>query len=243
MLQHILSEIREQFSCYVDQIRSSIKQKGISADELAGFLLTREMCDYNGPHGRGFKLFSERKEELMQADNVDQIFNLLVSEYCSFLNFKIFQHLVERYKLDEGQEELKYPAHLEKFINANTIPGLLDMIPKPVKLTDASIKFVVKLNIEYTSTIARLKNLEGAIADLMNWKESTLRIYDVEGGCVKVTYLISASLATTTFTHDNIFSVLQKKKYLELGVLSMECNGFSYNFNETVQVGRYKICH
>ena len=245
LLEH-MKEINKKFSSYVDQIRLSIKRKGVTASELSSYLLPQSAYDYDSDN---FKLLSEKKVEFECAENVDKVFNLLVYEYCSFLNINIFEDLVKDYKLDEGQEELKYPAYLQKFIKEHTIAEIIYVDSKPVELTNASKEFGVKLNIEHTSTLAKLKDLQHAIARIMKWNISSLRIYDVREGCTEVKFLIPASLATATFTHDGItIPANLKKKFIKLDVLCLECNGLSYNFSGPVAVStiplrlRYTLC-
>ena len=79
-----LGDIKNKYGFFVECVRTSIKRKGISARELCTFLLSQSVFDYDN---QDYKLFSDNKDELQRATEVDEIFNLLNTEYASFLKF------------------------------------------------------------------------------------------------------------------------------------------------------------
>lgn len=86
-----LNDVKRKYTLFVECVRTSIKNRGISAAELTAFLLSQSVYDYDD---QDYKLFSDRKEELERAADVDKIFNILNTEYASFLNYEIFMILL-----------------------------------------------------------------------------------------------------------------------------------------------------
>lgn len=90
----------------------SIINQGVTVRDLRTFLI-------------GLPAFSHGKQEvsllstnkLNAAIDVNDIFILLQTEYASFLNYRIFKKLQEKYVADKGQEELQYPDLLKEYID------------------------------------------------------------------------------------------------------------------------------
>lgn len=228
-----LEGIYDKYTLFVECIRTSIKSKGISVSELRAFLMSQSAFDHED---QDFKLFSDRKDELERAVEVNQIFNFLNSGCASFLDFKIFEKIINKYDLNKDQEELTYPEHLENYINKHTISEFLDINPALVKYTEASEKVLLKFNIKQTCKLARVKSLSGAVAEKMKWNPSAVLIYDIDKGCVIVTLLIPASLANAVFIGKELFSDSEKADFLQMNILWLKCNGFTYDFSDAGDV-------
>ena len=113
-----LKRINGQYSSYVNCIRKSLKDTGITADDFSMDLLTVPAFNHSQ---RQLTLLSAHESELRKADSINSIFLILVREYASFLNYKIFELIAERYHLNNGQEEFKYPELLEAYIKRHKI--------------------------------------------------------------------------------------------------------------------------
>ena len=226
-LRFNLNEIKTKYTFFVECIRTSVHEKHVSVKDLRAFLLSQSVFDYDDDD---YKLFSDTKEDLYKADDVDEIFNLLNTEYASFLNYEVFLLLVDKYKLNEGQKELEYPKALREYINKQKISEFIDINPALTIHTDNSKVITLKLDIKPTSKLAKVKELSDAIADKMKWHPSSVRILGIDKGCVEVKLLIPASLADHVFTGDDIFTASKKQEFEKLEILWLKCNDHTYYF-------------
>lgn len=87
------------------------------------------------------------------------------------------------------------------------------------KLTKASKKLKLKIDIEFTSKVARVVNLKSSLAALLGLRPSALRLFSIEEGCVIVTFLIPDFVADTIFGADKRMSISQKEGFQSLSVL------------------------
>ena len=124
--------ITKQYGFYVSFIRETLQAKGISAKNLGSDLLA--IPAFNNTKGKP-TLLSTHKAEIEAATDLNTIFNILVTEYASFLDYDIFQYIVEKYRIDNGQEELKYAEHLEMYIKKIKITEFMDINPQLENLT------------------------------------------------------------------------------------------------------------
>ncbi len=177
------------------------------------------------------KLFADNTEKLLKAKEVDDIFILLNTEYASFLNYDIFMLIIERYNLNEGQEEFDYPGHLQEYINTHNISDFVESNPSLVKHTDVSKEVTLLFDIQPTYTLAKVKDLLHVIADRMNLRPCAIRIVSIGEGSVAVTLLIPASVADAIFISDDIFTASEKETLLQSEVLWLKCNGYTYYFS------------
>ena len=187
-LRRHLDDIKKKYASYVRCVRTTIEKKGIGVSELRTYLLDQSVFDYND---KNYKLFADKKTELKEAVEVNDIFDLINLEFANFLNIQIFEQLVSEYSLNEGQEELKYPDHLKEYIYKLQISELIKSNPALTHPDPTSSKpFTLKLDIKPTSKVAKIQELSDAIADIMGWSLKTMRIYGIEEGCVVVKFFI-----------------------------------------------------
>lgn len=117
-LDNELGTIIKQYSSYVNCIRRALQEKGVTARDLCSDLMSLSAFNHTALKRM---LLSSHQTELERAADLNAIFNLLLKEYASFLNYEIFQLMVDQYKIDDDREELKYPDHLEAYINRRLI--------------------------------------------------------------------------------------------------------------------------
>jgi hypothetical protein len=158
------------------------------------------------------------RHELEKADDLYTIFNLLAAEYASFLSYDIFQSILARYmkkcNIPMGQEELMYPEHLKAYIHKLRVSEFVEINPLLKKYTATSTELVLKIDTESISTLADLENIKAAIAKILGVKSATLRLVNVEEGCVLATYLIPKPIADSLFTDDTVFSKGREKNFV-----------------------------
>ena len=225
-LQASLEAIQESFADYVDCIQESLLMKGVELDKLKVCLI-RLPCrdgDWN------LTLLSAEKEDIMQATNIYQIF-IILDSFTSFLNYHIFEKLVTKFELNNGQEYLKYPDKLQKYIEKHTISEFIEVHPVLNNYNDGT-KLVLIMDISLTSKFAKLVNIGHSVAKLMNLDRSTLLIHNIGNKCVIVTFLIPTSVADEIFTgHPTcVFSIDQEEKFRNLSVQQLRCNGYDFDF-------------
>ena len=179
---------------------------------------------------------SEKKSELLKAETISDIFCFLTTECASFLNYEIFQNIHEHYSIGAEQEKLKYPQHLEAYVEKHKISEIAKIIPKLPMPKHGCQELIVKCNIKNTSKLAKVFDLKKSVARILGLLPSALEIYDIKDGCVIVTFLIPASVADALFTPDIVFTPQQKDELQAASILWMECNDHHFQFNESQQV-------
>lgn len=117
-LEFLLVEYRKkivkQYASYVHCIRALIVDRGITVSELRSFLLSLEA--FQSGHNVQCKLLSGVEEKLEEASTIYQILDIVTKDCASFLDFEIYQCIVDQYEFDNGQNALKYSQHLKDYI-------------------------------------------------------------------------------------------------------------------------------
>ena len=234
-----LEKIMYQYGSYVHCVRTSIIQKGVSAGELCAYLLALPAFD---SIKLKLSLLSDIRAELEKATTINGIFNVLNSNYASFINYKIFQRIADDFDIDQDQEKMKYPEYLDAYIKMHKISEFEDINPMLKKVESGSKKMVLKFDIELTRALAKLQDLTSAVAKLLGLRPSALRLLHIEEGCVVMTLLIPAPVADFIFSRDNAFATGEVKEFQALSILWLECNGHKYEFtNVHVRDGDQKL--
>ena len=163
---------------------------------------------------------------------MNTIFNLLVTEYASFLDYDIFQYIVEKYRINNGQEELKYTEHLEAYIKRIKISEFIEINPQLKSLTKSN-KIILKVDIESTSEIYQIKTLKSAVADILGIKSAALRLLDIKDGCVVTTFLIPTPVAKVIFNKHTTFTEEQFEKLQDLDISWLRSNNRTFKVKAT----------
>ena len=147
----------------------------------------------------------------------------------SFLNYDIFEYLIEHFKLDRDQEDFKYPEKLKAYVKKQRISGTK---PALSKYTDDMMKLTLVLDIDSMCRLDKLLDIAKAVAKILGVLPSTFLIYDIRESCVEVTFLILKSIAESMFSNDEIFSNNQNDKFRQLLVkqilFSSKSKGLNY---------------
>ena len=231
-LQLNLNEIIQRYNSYVQYIRESIIKQGVTARNMCTFLM-------------GLSAFSHSEQQytllcdsqLDEAIEIDDAFVLLFKNYASFLNYKIFKILQEKYVVNEGQEELQYPELLKAYLNKLKISEFLEVKPSLAKPNSATQKITLKLDIKLTSRLSRLENLQNGIAQILGISPAGLQILDVEPGSIIVAFLVQNSIANVLFTKEKneVFAQAQIEAFRSLNVLWLRYKDYEWNFSEAEQ--------
>ena len=107
----------KQYKSYVEFIREAIVNT--EPHSLCDYLLT--LSAFSHPGEQTTALMSSN----LNAGQVNDIVRYLDEEYCSFLNFDIFNMIAEKYGIDEGREEMRYPDRLNIFTSRHSIDDFI----------------------------------------------------------------------------------------------------------------------
>ena len=88
------------------RIREILQANGVTAEDLCANLLNFSAFNHADTEQKRM-LLSAHRAELENAINLYKIFNLISTVYASFLNHDIFKYIIDTYKINQGQEELK----------------------------------------------------------------------------------------------------------------------------------------
>lgn len=227
-LESNLEEILFCFADYTDSVQESLEERNITVKRLCAYLIslpsfTRAYSDSK------LMLLASKKDMLEEACCISDIMIILKTECTSFLNYQIFESLIKKFKL-EGEEILKYPEKLQKYIRMHKISEFIEIQPILIELTDDKKELILVLDIEPTCRLSGLTDLGKAVAKILGLKQSALLIHNIKESCVVVSYLISTFVAEFLFVSDEIFSEVQKEEFRALLVQRLECNRCTFTF-------------
>ena len=213
---------------YVKRIRETLQDKGVTAKDLSANLLNISAFNHDKTEQQ-LMLMSAHKAELEKAVDLYDVFKLVSTVYASFLNYDIFQFIVNIYQIDHGQEELKYPQHLRTYINKHKLSECLHGFRD---ITDGSSKLILKIDIEATSRLSKIIDIQSAIASILGMNFETLQLLNISDGCVVVTFLIPTHIAEIVFNKVTAFTGKQVQMFQAQSILTLECNSYTYSFVE-----------
>ena len=210
-----------------------VVNRGVSVQSLCTFLLELPAFVSDEDENQG-RLLSGVQEKLEKADTIYNVFNLLRKECASFLNYDIYESIQNKFCTEVECEDFKYPDRLKAYIDGHNVKEFFDVNPQLEKVTEASIKLCLKLDIEVTSKVAKVVNLKSSVAALLGLKPSALRLFSVEEGCVIVTFLIPAFVADIIFATGKMITM--SKGFQDLSVLWIKCGDFKFDFGGIVNL-------
>ena len=154
------------------------------------------------------------------------MFNTLTKHCASFLNYQIFQSIIDAYKLDNGQEDFKYAEHFNTFVDKHKISEfILSCRDSGTKDSD-KLKLIVKLDVDSMERLSLVSNLKKELARILKMPEYLLLIVDIKVGCVEVKFLIPTALAELIFAGSSVLNRKEIEKLKALFVVSIHCSGY-----------------
>ena len=219
-----LQEIMKHYASYVRCVRMSLVKIGVSARDLTDFLLTLSAFEHKEGDPK-LTLFYGMRKKLKDVDKIEDIFRILTEEYASFLNYEVFESIIDEFEVDNTQKKLKYPEHLVAYIYKHKINEFCEINPLLKNLKDSSKELILKFDVKLTDTLGSLKERTEAVAKLLELRPSALRLLSIEEGCVLVTTLIPAHIADFLFIRQKIFPVEKEKEFRTLSLLWLKSNG------------------
>lgn len=227
ILERNLKKIIRQYASFVNCILRSVLEKNVTPAMLSSYLLNLPAVGDKEKDGQRLTLLSGLRAELEAATTVNTIFNLLSTKYASFLDYDIFESIADEYSIDDTNPKMKYPEYLEAFLKQHKVSEFMKINPLLKDLSNSSKEVTLKLNIESTCSLAKLKDLTKTIANILGISKSALRILDIKDGCVILKLLILTPILDAIFG-SNCFTSEQVQQFSSISVLWMECNDFKY---------------
>ena len=215
-----------KYSRYIRHIRQCLKKKEVSVEDLCTDLLS--MSATSIPEQK-LSLLSGQRAELEKAVSINGIFNILITKYASFLDYEIFQFIVDTYQIDCGQEELKYSEHLKAYLEKHVVSEFVAINPSLKKYVDSK-ELTFKVDVHLMFSMANILNIKKVIAEILGIIPAALRLLDIKDGCVLVTLLVPAPVADFVFNRWTVLNRQQIKEFQKLPVLWLECNGCRFDF-------------
>ena len=245
-LRRNLKKIGRQYASYVRCIYTALGAKGITADDLTAYLLKLPALKVDTDDEQ-HKLLTGIGTELKKAETIHEIINLLDENCASFIDYDIFEGIVDEYNVSEGltdknREKLNYPEHLKTYIEMHKLSEFIKINPKLSKHTSHSEELTLKFEIDLSKyRLADLDELKPIISDILEIKTSTLRLLCIEEGCVVVTFLIPSSVAHFIFPSGKVLTAQQMKRFRDLSALWLKCCGCYVDFTQTATDQRYYL--
>jgi hypothetical protein len=191
-----------------------VKESGVSVEDFRTYLL--KLPAFASDHHD--TLLSGVRAEMKKADTINKLFDLIGEEYTSFLNYDIFQSILNKYCKGVDCEDLKYPEHLKAYVDEHNVAEFCSVNPQLAKTSTTSEKLHFKFDIEKTCRVGKVFDLKPKIAKLLGVIPSALQLFSVEDGCIIVTYLIPAFVAENIFAEDGDMTVEQWTAFQALSV-------------------------
>jgi hypothetical protein len=226
-LQCKLESITKKYSLYVSFIRGALEKRSVSPRDLCSDLLTMPATNLAEQQ---LTLLSAHQAELKKANTLNDIFDLLATEYASFLNYGVFQFILEKYQISRGEEVLKYPEHLKSYLMEHKVSEFVESNPPQRKHNATSKELVLKIDIELTTRMSNIIDLRASIAKILGINPTALQLLDIRKGSIVVTFLIPTPLADQLFNEKTFLTDLQENQIRALSVVWMQCNSCMFTF-------------
>lgn len=235
-----LRKISDDFSDYTDCIAVSLDEKRVNVHRLKAFSLSLYVgCDEHNL----VRMSSRAGDALEKLDNVYAVIAKLC-KFVSFLDCHFFEKIISKFKIDETQEELKYPEKLKEYIEKHTVSEFMKIFPDTGlnEYTDDRKELVIILDVKQISFFMReVVDVGQAVVHIMKLDECQLLIHTIEGGSVTVTFLIPILVAKCIFSGQKecVFSQEQIEEFGKLSIKVLKCNG--YEFDVTSSSGKTRV--
>ena len=209
------NQIRTRYASFRSGVLDLIIEKGVPVRKLLFFLKRLpelEEC-------------AQKFIKLSKEPDIYELFDLIDNEFANYLHYEVYETILIQYSSPSERDcdNLRYSDHLKFYIKQLNIKEFLKLNPELEKISATSKELCLKINMEETTKITQIKDLESSIAGILGLglTPSDLKLIDVKEGCLILTFLIPAAIA------DNIFakkiSADQIKKFQLLSILWIKC--------------------
>ena len=235
-----LTMIIDYYADYTDCIAVSLVEKKVDIKRLKTYCLSL----HPGRDEHNLTPLSSRAENALEGlDNIYDIIGRL-RKFTSFLDYHLFEKLIQNFEIDETQKKLKYPEKLHQYIEKHTVLELMEVHPtlNDPKYVDDTKKLVVILNVQQvTCQMREVVNIGQVVAHIMNLDQSQLLIHNIGGGSVAVTFLIPTLVAQRLFSgcQECIFSQEEIQQLQNVSVTMLKCNGYEFDLSSPSGMPHY----
>ena len=194
--QRLLSDTQEIVTKFADFsifIRKSLKEKNIPLEEIKDSILSLEAFIEDN----GVKLLDvENQEKILGATSLAEVFSILrISNYMSFFNYHLLEHLIKHYGCSEDHRLLEeYLRDLHTFYQRQVF-----QIPPLVYSSGYIVQQKPKLfALKCTGKIETLEGVQALcnqVAKVFGLRFSALRLCLIKKGCVELHLMVSAAVA------------------------------------------------
>ena len=117
--------------------------------------------------------------KLGNAKSLYEICDIIARYYSSFLDYDIFQEIVDKFNLGK-HVELEYSKHLEAYIKKHHISEFVAINPSLKKTANTSKELVLILDTEAMSKHGKVTDVKYSIARILDQNSSTIRFMDID---------------------------------------------------------------
>ena len=188
-------KITVRYASFGVRLCEAVTATGVTLKKFRHFLLG--LSPYVDDHGdEQPRLLEHVKAEIKMADSIIDIFTVLTTECCSFMDVDIFESIIDEYEIDTNSDvKLQYSEHLKAYLLNHKISEFIMINPKLDRLKNSD-KLILKFNTNLTSSITKVLDLKSAIAEILGLKSAAaLQLLSIKEGCVVVTFSILSTVA------------------------------------------------
>ena len=208
-------EIRTRYASFRSGVCDLIIEKGVAVRRLLFFL--RRLPE--------LKECAQKFKLLPKEPDIYDLFELIDDEFASYLHYEVFQTILIQYSSPSEREcdKLRYSNHLKFYIKQLNIKEFVKLNPKLEELSATSKKLCLKIDMDETTKITQIKDLESSIAGILGLGliPSDLKLIDVKEGCLILTFLIPAAIADNIFAKN--ITADQIEMFRLLSILWIKC--------------------
>ena len=165
----------------------------------------------------------EQLPKLQAAESIEDIM-LIINDYCSFFNYEIIEHLIQKLGTEKDKQ------HLQEYISDFKHYAERKVFECPPEVgaqtKDGMIELVVKLDSAYDDcTLNHLHVFRNKLCKILGLANNgTLKLCHTDKGCIKLTFQILDFLPPAVFP----LSRQQQKSLIDLKVHWLMCGEYKF---------------
>ena len=225
-LDRNFNRIIEKYASFAESLCDAVTDTGVTVKKFRNYILNLS------PYGAGYiyygaekpKLLDHVKAEIKMADSIIDIFQVLTTECCSFMNVGILQSIMTKYKIGQNSDSLRYFDHLKCYLENHKISEFIMINPKLDRFKNSDT-LILKFDTDLSSSITKVLDLKSAIANILGLESTAaLHLLSIKEGCVVVTFSILSTVAESVFARG--LTAKQEADIRALSVLWLECGDY-----------------
>jgi len=216
-------KIMMRFQELVSTTINSFKSQQIPPDELVSHILALGAFDpvIKKPQ---VPLFQYCFQELKNADTIPKVF-LVISDYFSFFNYDIIEHIIKVLGTPEDKAELQ--RYKEDF-NQYAKRRIYECLPQFGAVSDSNhADIFVKVDSQYNNyTVAEIENFRHKLSEILHVSfRGSLRLCRVEKGCFQLLFQVPSFVQQAIFP----LSREQERVLVAEGIIRLACMEYQFS--------------